>query len=69
MSRGVFFNREEVFSQKLMSQTRCASRGNNKQVKSCVENLARYVDKEDKIGGVVIISALFGTDIPGSQYR
>jgi len=29
----------------------------NKQVKSCVENLARDVDKEEKIGVVVIISA------------
>ena len=29
----------------------------NKQGKSCVENLARDVDKEEKIGVVVIISA------------
>ena len=29
----------------------------NKQGKSCVENLARDLDKEEKIGVVVIISA------------
>ena len=29
----------------------------NKQVKSCVENLAPDVDKEEKIGVVVMISA------------
>ena len=31
----------------------------NKQGKSCVENLANDVDKEEKIGVVVIISPLF----------
>jgi hypothetical protein len=30
----------------------------NKQGKSCVENCACDVDKEDKIGGVVIITSL-----------
>jgi hypothetical protein len=34
----------------------------NKQVKSCAEILARDVDKEEKIGVVVIMSALFGTE-------
>ena len=31
----------------------------NKQGKSCVENLVHYVDKEEKIGVVVIITSLF----------
>jgi len=30
----------------------------NKQGKSCVENLVRDVDKEEKIGGVVIVTSL-----------
>jgi hypothetical protein len=34
-----------------------------------VENLIRNVDKEAKIGVVVIMSALFGTDILSSQHR
>jgi hypothetical protein len=33
-----------------------------------VENLIRNVDKEAKIGVVVIMSALFGTDILSSQH-
>jgi hypothetical protein len=41
----------------------------NIQIKSFVENPARYVDKEDKIGGVVIMSALFGPDLPGRRHR
>jgi hypothetical protein len=34
-----------------------------------VENLARYVDKEEKTRVVVIISAFYRTDIPSSQHR
>jgi hypothetical protein len=41
----------------------------NRQVKSSVKNLARYMDKGGKIGVVVIINAFYGTDIQSSQYR
>ena len=41
----------------------------NKRVKSCVENLARHVGKEEKFGMVIIISAFYGTDIQNSQHR
>jgi hypothetical protein len=36
----------------------------NKQGKSCVENLARDVDKEEKIGVVVIIDAFLWNRYP-----
>jgi len=36
----------------------------NKQGKNCAENLAREVDKEEKIGVVVIISALLWNRSP-----
>jgi len=34
------------------------------QGKSCVENLVRDVDKEEKIGGVVIITSLLQNRYP-----